>query len=219
MCQNCPSEKIRVSGGRESCCFGQKLPHEKGSVRRCLIVMQQPVILPPKFGANFYTFAVKSHSSMRNWLFGLPIWILCERSPWCHRKLSACSWLCCSPVSLFSVSVNLDFPCTDHAFFPNSCLIIARISFALFPRFAQNWCCSFVGSIAKSHQARYTTANKRRLKISTSTQQREYLYTDSQDIRILSSTVASRYYNCCTDGQCFFVKQNGAGTHILLIFY
>jgi hypothetical protein len=26
------------------------------------------------------------------------------------------------------------------------------------------------------------------------------LYTDSQDMPVLSSAVASRYYNCCTDG-------------------
>jgi hypothetical protein len=28
---------------------------------------------------------------------------------------------------------------------------------------------------------------------------REILYTDSQDMLVLSSTVVSRYYNCCTD--------------------
>jgi hypothetical protein len=33
-----------------------------------------------------------------------------------------------------------------------------------------------------------------------STQIREILYTDSQDMLVLSSTVAVRYYNCCTDG-------------------
>jgi hypothetical protein len=33
---------------------------------------------------------------------------------------------------------------------------------------------------------------------STSTQLRENLYIDSQDMLVLSSTVASRYYNCCT---------------------
>jgi hypothetical protein len=37
-------------------------------------------------------------------------------------------------------------------------------------------------------------------KISTSTRPREILYTDSQDMLVLSYTVASCYYNCCTDG-------------------
>jgi hypothetical protein len=33
-----------------------------------------------------------------------------------------------------------------------------------------------------------------------STQLREILYTESQDMLILSSTVASRYYKCCIEG-------------------
>jgi hypothetical protein len=32
--------------------FGQKFPGEKGSVRRCVVVMQQPIFLLPKFGAK-----------------------------------------------------------------------------------------------------------------------------------------------------------------------
>jgi hypothetical protein len=60
------------------------------------------------------------------------------------------------------------------------------------------WCCSFVGSIVKSLQARCTTPNKRIWNISTSTQLREVSYTDSQDMLLLSSTVVSRYNNCCT---------------------
>jgi hypothetical protein len=47
---------------------------------------------------------------------------------------------------------------------PNTCLIIAIVSIALFPRFAQNLMhthCSFFGSIVKSHQAKYMTTIKR----------------------------------------------------------
>jgi hypothetical protein len=62
--------------------------------------------------------AVKGHSSMWNWLFSLPGWIFCEQSFWCQRKWWACSWLYSSAVSPFLVLVNLDFPCTAHAFFP-----------------------------------------------------------------------------------------------------
>jgi hypothetical protein len=46
---------------------------------------------------------------------------------------------------------------------PNARLIVARVSVAHFPRFAQNVMHiqrRFVGSIAKSHQARYTAPNK-----------------------------------------------------------
>jgi hypothetical protein len=31
---------------------GQKFPDEKGSVRRCIVMMQQPVLLSPKFGVK-----------------------------------------------------------------------------------------------------------------------------------------------------------------------
>jgi hypothetical protein len=62
------------------------------------------------------------------------------------------------------------------------------------------WCILVVGPIAKSHLARYTTPNKRTWKISTSTQLRDFFYTDSQDIQVLSSAVSSCYFNCCTDG-------------------
>jgi hypothetical protein len=70
--------------------------------------------------AHFYAVAVKRHSSKRNWLFGLPGWILCEQSPWCQLKLWASSWFCYLPVSPFSFTVNLDLSCTVHAFFPES---------------------------------------------------------------------------------------------------
>jgi hypothetical protein len=39
-----------VDEGRQSCCFGKKFPGEKGSVRQCGVVMQQPILLSPKFG-------------------------------------------------------------------------------------------------------------------------------------------------------------------------
>jgi hypothetical protein len=80
--------------------------------------------------AHFHAIALKRHSSIRNWLCGLPERILSEQSPWCQRKLWACSWLCSSPVSPFLVTVSLDFPCTAHAFFPerlsNHCQGIRR---------------------------------------------------------------------------------------------
>jgi hypothetical protein len=74
-----------------------------------------------KILAHFHTVAVKHHSSMWNWLFGLPGLIICEQSLWCQRKWWACSWLCSSPVSRLSVSVSLDFQCMAYAFF-HECL-------------------------------------------------------------------------------------------------
>jgi hypothetical protein len=48
----------------------------------------------------------------------------------------------------FFVNNLLDFKENiEHAFFPNPCLVIARVSLALLPRFAQN-----VGSIKQTKQ-------------------------------------------------------------------
>jgi hypothetical protein len=81
--------------------------------------------------AHFQAVAVKRQSSIRNWLFGLPGRIIWEQPPWCQIKWWACSWLCSSSVSSFSVSVSLDFPCTIHAFFTerlsNQCQGLCRI--------------------------------------------------------------------------------------------
>jgi hypothetical protein len=61
------------------------------------------------------------------------------------------------------------------------------------------WCTVVVGSSTKSHQARYTTPNKKDIKIRMSIQLRDISYTDSQDILVLSCAAASRY-SCSTDG-------------------
>jgi hypothetical protein len=77
---------------------------------------------------------------------------------------------------------------------PTACLIIARVSVSLFPKFAQSSVllhCQILREIALGQ------INCR--KISTSTQLHEIFYTVSQDMLILS-TVALRYYNCCLYG-------------------
>jgi hypothetical protein len=95
--------------------FGKKFPDERLSVRRCVCDARASSFVA-KFRcevfAHIYPVPVKGHSSMRNWLLGLPGRILCG-------KWWTCSWLCSSSVSHF-------------------CLIIARFSVALFPIFAQN---------------------------------------------------------------------------------
>jgi hypothetical protein len=45
-------EKSRVGGGWQSYCFWSKIPSERGSVREYVVVMQQPVLLSPKFGTK-----------------------------------------------------------------------------------------------------------------------------------------------------------------------
>jgi hypothetical protein len=105
-------------------------------------VMRQPVLLSPTFGAkpsHNFTVAIKCHSSMRNSLFGLKGWILCEQSPWCKKNdqhaldfalhLSRHFWS--SSVWTFHVWLMLSSP--------NTYLIIVRVSVPYFPRFAQNF--------------------------------------------------------------------------------
>jgi hypothetical protein len=39
--------------------FSKKIPDKKGSMRKC-VVMQQPVLLSPKFGEQFLAFFMQS---------------------------------------------------------------------------------------------------------------------------------------------------------------
>jgi hypothetical protein len=93
----------------------------------------------------FQAVSVKSHSSMRSWLLDLPGQILYEQSLWCRRKLWASSWLCSSPVLHFSVPLSSDFRVRLMLSSANTCLIIARVSMALFPRFVKK---SYVVSLS-----------------------------------------------------------------------
>jgi hypothetical protein len=46
------TQVIMVSGDDNHVAFGQKFPDEKGSVKWCVVMMQQPVLLLPKLGAK-----------------------------------------------------------------------------------------------------------------------------------------------------------------------
>jgi hypothetical protein len=62
--------------------LAQEFPGEKGSVRRCIVVMEQSV-LHQRSGQSICTFSpvsIKHHSSMQNLMSGLPEQILCEYS-------------------------------------------------------------------------------------------------------------------------------------------
>jgi hypothetical protein len=63
---------------------GKKFLGEKESARQCDVMMKQPVLLSPKFGGEvftrFHAVTLKCHSSILNWLFGLP-GFLCEQFP------------------------------------------------------------------------------------------------------------------------------------------
>jgi hypothetical protein len=139
----------------------------------------------------FPTVAIKSHSSMRNSLSGLPGQILCEQSPWYQRKWWACFWLCSSPASPFLASVSLDFHCTANTFTARgdtSSQIFTKSGAVPLPDPSQNRIRPDTWLQIKGHK-----------KISTSTQLREILYTDSQDMLVLSYIIARCYWSCCTD--------------------
>jgi hypothetical protein len=92
-------------------------------------------------------------------------------------------------------------PAYGSCFLPWTLVYSLRGSPLHFPLDLQQiWCTLVVGSIEKSHHARYTTPNKRTQKTNTYTQLREILYTDSQDLLVLIRIVASRYHYCCVDG-------------------
>jgi hypothetical protein len=87
---------------------------------------------------------------------------------------------------------------------PNARIIIASVSVGLFPRY-----CPTFDDVLLSDPLRNRIRPDARLqiteskkKISTSIQMCGILYTDfigSKNMLVLLSTVASRYYNCCTD--------------------
>jgi hypothetical protein len=47
------TEKGRVGGEDSHVPFWQKFPGKRRNLRRCVVVMQQPALLSPKFGAKF----------------------------------------------------------------------------------------------------------------------------------------------------------------------
>jgi hypothetical protein len=79
------------------------------------------VICRQSSGRSLRTVSL-SHRKTSQQYAELAVWPARTNSMWItplkSKKLWACSWLCSSPVSPFSVSTSLYFPCTPHAFFP-----------------------------------------------------------------------------------------------------
>jgi hypothetical protein len=105
------SEKSMVGWGRQSYYFWSKIPwlKRKCTTVRCRNAAASSFVFKVRAEvfARIHAVAIKRHSSMRNWLFGLPGRILCKQSPSCQRKLCACSLLFFSPVSPTSVCPEL----------------------------------------------------------------------------------------------------------------
>jgi hypothetical protein len=56
--------------------FGKKIPSEKGNVRLCIVVMQQPVILLPTFGSKSSQIFTQSQSNVI--VVCLIDWLACQ---------------------------------------------------------------------------------------------------------------------------------------------
>jgi hypothetical protein len=104
---------------------------------------------------------------------------------------------------LFRASLNRACHSNTHVWlvlsFPNACLIIVRVSFALFPRLAQNFMLLLCPIHRKIPSSQIHDSKSK--KSACPPMLHEILYTDSQDMLVLSPTVASRYCDCCTDGR------------------
>jgi hypothetical protein len=99
---------------------------------------------------------------------------------------------------MMGVSVSLDFPCTVHAFFPerlsNRCQGLCHTFSELCTEFDSH----SSSNLSRNRIGPGTRLQIKDVKIPMSTQLHEIMYTDSQEILVLSSIVASRY-NYCTD--------------------
>jgi hypothetical protein len=141
---------------------GKQFPGEKGSVRRCVVVMQQPVYLSPKFGVKVSHIFKQSPQNVTvvcgsNCLAWQEKFFV-NNPPWYHRKSWSCSWL-------FTCLAFFDLPWIEHAIQTSvygSCFLPRKLIWSLpgppshfFPRLTPNEMhtrCSVVGSIAKSRQ-------------------------------------------------------------------
>jgi hypothetical protein len=99
------TEKSRVGGVRQSCCFWSKIPwwKRKFETVRCRDATASlfSTKVRGKVFAHFHAVTIKRHSSLQNWLFGLSRQILCEQSSWCEWKWWACSWLVLTCLTIF----------------------------------------------------------------------------------------------------------------------
>jgi hypothetical protein len=164
-------------------------------VTRSVVVMQQPVLLSPKFGAKSSQCGIDCLACQDDFFANNPLDVKenYEHAPdfALHMsRLFRSRWVSTCHSSTY---VWLMIPA------PKACLIIARVSAVLLPRFAHKF--DTVPLLDPSrNRIRPDTWPQIKGRKNTSTHLRDILYTDSQDMPVLSSTVASRYYNCCTGG-------------------
>jgi hypothetical protein len=122
--------------------FGNKFPGNKGSVRRCDIMMQQPVLLSSKFGGwSLRTFSCSCRKTSQQYT-ELLVWPTRTNSLWTiplmSKKMMSMLDFALHLSHLFQSRWVRTFHVRLMLSSQNACLIIARVSVALFPRFVQN---------------------------------------------------------------------------------
>jgi hypothetical protein len=199
--------------------FGQKFPGEKGSVRRCVVVMQQLVLLSPKFGAksaHFQALAVKCHSSMQNWLFHLPGRILCEQSASCQRKWWASSWLCLVVLNGCptgpELSMPFKHPCTACAFFPERLSSHCQGHHLTFSKICTKF---YAHLLSDPLWNRIRPDTQLQIKGCKKSAHHPTVW-NFEIMPVLPPTIVTRYYNCCTDGS---ISPGNYGYHLVYVVH
>jgi hypothetical protein len=138
---------------------------------------------------------------MRNWLFGLSGRSLCEHFFYIKENDEhALDFALRLPRHFRSVWV-WTFPVLLVLSSPQVCVVTDRVSVAI-----SSEICTKFDAVPLSDPSRNRVRTDTRFqingrkKINTSIQLREILYTNSQAILVLLSTIASQHYNCWTDG-------------------
>jgi hypothetical protein len=111
-------------------------------MRRCVMVMQEVLLLSLKFGAkssHIFRQSAWNVTVVRG--ISLQARILCEQSPRCRRKCWACSWLFSSPVSPIFGLRELGLSVYDSCFpLLKAYLIISRAPVTHFRDLHKIWC-------------------------------------------------------------------------------
>jgi hypothetical protein len=138
------TEKTTVGKDRQACCFWPMRPWWRRNYKkvRCHDATAGSFVVEvwAEVFAQFHTVGLKRHSSMRNWLFGLPGRILCRQSLDVKENYDHVFYIALRMSSLFRSLWVWSFHVRLMLSSQNACLITTRASLTLFPpppRFVQ----------------------------------------------------------------------------------
>jgi hypothetical protein len=144
--------------------FGQEFPGEMEVWDRALSWCNIKFLFSQSSGRSLRTFSHSRHKTSQQYA-ELTVWPARTISLWTipmSKKSDEHSLSFAFHLSYLSWSHWVYTFCVCLMLFsPNTCLIIARVCYTFSEDLHKIWFCSFVGSIAKLHQVKYTTVNKR----------------------------------------------------------